>query len=277
MTSVTALPSWLARFVERARHHLSRVYQRTVPPYAAITEMRMNAWVAQAITAAVDLGVADALADGPLHVEELASRVDADAGALARLLRALIGRGVFAQRRDGRFALNFMAKTLRTSARFSMMGVAQMVGSPEHREHWSYLSQAVRTGKAVIPTVNGVKTFELVGQDADRTEIFNRAMAELTEMTVGPMLSVYKFDSYSTPGRHLRAQKRDPRLERRRSADDSAQCARRDHPRWGHDACRFRQSRRIADLGERSGHDASLSGALTVGFESGSNSCVTTA
>ena len=49
----------------------------------------------QAITVAAQLGVADALAHGPLPIDELAARVDADADALRRLLRALISRGIF--------------------------------------------------------------------------------------------------------------------------------------------------------------------------------------
>ena len=64
---------------------------------------------AQAITAAVNLGVADVLADGPLRLEDLASHVDADPDALRRLLRALIGRGVFRQRRDGRYEIGPLA------------------------------------------------------------------------------------------------------------------------------------------------------------------------
>ena len=112
------------------------------PPYAAMTEMIMNAWTAQAITAAVDLGIADALADGPIRLEELASRVNADPDALRRLLRALIGRGVFRQRRDGRYEVNPLANTLRSSAPLSAAGLARMVGSRRHREHWSYLADA---------------------------------------------------------------------------------------------------------------------------------------
>ena len=49
------------------------------------------------------LGVADALAEGPLRLEDLASRVRVEPDALRRLLRALIGRGLFRQRRDGRY------------------------------------------------------------------------------------------------------------------------------------------------------------------------------
>ena len=102
MRSAPVPPVKLARLVERARHHLLRVHQRTVPPYAAIMDMLMNAWAAQAITAAVDLGIADALADGPLGAEDLAARVNADVDALRRLLRVLVGRGIFRQRRDRR-------------------------------------------------------------------------------------------------------------------------------------------------------------------------------
>ena len=36
-----------------------------VPPPAAMMETITNTWAAQAITAAADLGIADALADGP--------------------------------------------------------------------------------------------------------------------------------------------------------------------------------------------------------------------
>ena len=46
---------------------------------------------------AADLGVADALADGPRPVDELAREVGADPDALHRILRALASDGVFAE------------------------------------------------------------------------------------------------------------------------------------------------------------------------------------
>src|SRR5882757_2796053 len=147
-------PTKLVRLVERARHRLAVIHLRMVPPYAAMMELIVSAWTSQAIAVGVELGIADALDKGPLRLEELASRVEADPDALRRLLRALIGRGVFRQRRDGRYALNPLADTLRSSAPFSAAGLARMVGSRQHREHWSYLTDAIRTGEAVIPAVN---------------------------------------------------------------------------------------------------------------------------
>jgi O-methyltransferase/methyltransferase family protein len=198
MRSVSVPPPTVVRLVERARHYLMRVHQRTVPPYAAMLEMIMNAWSAQAITVAVELGIADALADGPLAADELASRVNADADALDRLLRALVGRGVFRQRRDGRYELNALAKCLRPDAPLSVAGMARMVGSHEHREHWSYLSEAIRTGKPVIKIVHGIEGFDYLSSEPEVAKVFNRAMAETTEMSVGALLAAYPFDRYPT-------------------------------------------------------------------------------
>ena len=113
-------PARAARIVERVRHHLYRLNQRLLPAPAAMMEMVIATWTSQAITVAAELGVADALADGPLAIDELAARVGADADALRRLLRALIGRGVFRRRHDGRYELNSLASTLRSDAPVSM-------------------------------------------------------------------------------------------------------------------------------------------------------------
>jgi len=44
-----------------------------VPAPVAVMEMVVETWAAQAITAAAELGIADALANGPLSAEELAT------------------------------------------------------------------------------------------------------------------------------------------------------------------------------------------------------------
>src|ERR1700753_3553284 len=109
-------PARLARVVERVRHHLYRLHQQLVPAPVALSELVVGAWVAQAVHAAAELGIADALAHGPLSIDELARRIEADPDALGRLLRALITRGVFRRRRDGRYDLTRLAETLRADA-----------------------------------------------------------------------------------------------------------------------------------------------------------------
>src|SRR6202007_3323060 len=77
-------PAKLARVVEWIRHYLYRLHQRLKPPPATMMELIMATWTSQAITVGAHLGVADALASGPLPIDELADRVGADADALGR-------------------------------------------------------------------------------------------------------------------------------------------------------------------------------------------------
>src|ERR1700752_1512079 len=70
-------PAKLARVVEWIRHYLYRLHQRLTPTPAAMMEMIIATWMSQAITVAAQLGVADALTDGPPPIEELAGRVGA--------------------------------------------------------------------------------------------------------------------------------------------------------------------------------------------------------
>jgi DNA-binding transcriptional ArsR family regulator len=169
-----------------------------VPPPAAMLEMITNAWAAQAITAAADLGIADALAGGPLSADELAAAVDANADTVSRLLRALISRGIFRQRRDGRYELNPLADALRSDAEISLAGMARFVGSPQHREHWSHLTDAIRTGQAVIPALRGKSAFEYLADQPELGKIFNDAMTSVSEVAIGSVTAAYDFSDYAT-------------------------------------------------------------------------------
>ncbi|MGB6514454.1 methyltransferase [Mycobacterium sp.] len=188
----------VARVMERARHHLNRLHQRMAPPHAAMMELIMGAWIAQAITAAADLGVADALANGPLSADELAAAVNADPDALGRLLRALASREIFRHRRDGRYELTALADTLRSDAPGSMTGMARLVGAPQWREHWSHLPDAVRTGRAVIPELRGKPAFEYLADEPQLAEIFNQAMTSSSELSIAPVIAAYDFSPYAT-------------------------------------------------------------------------------
>lgn len=196
MASRKVPPVGLVRVVERLRHVLDRVHQRSVPPPVAVLEKIFGAWTAQGIAVAAELKVADALADGPLTIDDLASRVGADADALARLLRALIGEGIFTRRRDGRYALNAQASALRWDSPVSVAGTARFVGLPEHREHWSHLVDAIRTGEAVIPRLRGKSAFEYLAEHPALAEVFNDAMTSGSESTVAPVVAAYDFTPY---------------------------------------------------------------------------------
>jgi C-methyltransferase len=191
-------PAKLARVIEWTRHHLYRLHQRLTPAPAAMIEMILAGWTSQAITVAAQLGVADALRDGPLAIDELAARVDADADALRRLLRALISRGVFRHRRDGRFELNSLADTLRSDAPISMTPAARFYGSQEQRERWTLLVDSVRTGNSVVPALRGKSSFDYFAEEPELAELFNQTMTSVSEMTDATIVAGYDFSVYPT-------------------------------------------------------------------------------
>lgn len=198
MTTAKVPPVRAVRAAERLRHLLRRLHQRSAPPAAVMLEMILNAWVAQGITVAAQLGVADALAGGPLRADELARRVNADADATDRLMRALVSEGIFRRTRDGRYALNPLGDALRSDAPVSVAGMARFVGSPQHREHWSHLGDAVRSGEAVIPRLRGMGAFEYIASEPDLGEIFNDAMTSVSELAIAPVVAAYDFTPFAT-------------------------------------------------------------------------------
>jgi C-methyltransferase len=198
MSTTRVPPAKLARLVEWIRHHLHRFDQRLVPAPAAMMEMIIAAWTSQAITAAAQLGVADALGNGPLPIDELAARVGADTDALGRLLRALISRGIFRHRHDGRYELNSLAGTLRSDAPVSMSWAARFYGSREQRERWTLLADSIRTGNAVVPALRGKESFDYFAEQPELAELFNQTMTSVSAMTDATVVAGYDFSAYPT-------------------------------------------------------------------------------
>jgi C-methyltransferase len=198
MTTSRVPPAKLARVVEWIRHNLYRLNQRLTPAPAAMMEMIVAAWTSQAITVAAELGVADALANGPLPIDELAAKVGANADALRRLLRALISRGIFRHRRDGRYELNSLGATLRTDAPASMACAARFYGSAEQRERWTLIVDSIRTGETVVPALRGQHSFDYFAEQPELAELFNQTMTSISQLTTAPLIAGYDFSAYPT-------------------------------------------------------------------------------
>jgi len=190
-------PVQVVRLVERVRSSLSWLNGRMVPPPVAMLELVLGAWVAQAIQVATALGIADALVGGPLPATELAKRVGADADGVDRLMRALVSRGVFRKGRDG-YGLNALGETLRSDVGSPMRAAGLFFGSRQHREHWTHLLDAVKTGKPVVESLRGKPFFDYLGDEPEFAGLFNDAMTGMSEMAVQPAVAAYDFSRHAT-------------------------------------------------------------------------------
>jgi DNA-binding IclR family transcriptional regulator len=108
---------------------------------ATLASLLIQGQQAQALIVAAQLGIADQLADGPRHAEELAAAIGAHSPALYRLLRALASLGAFAILDDGRFALMPLAEPLRTDVPGSLRALAQSALPGSRRARGSRAAQ----------------------------------------------------------------------------------------------------------------------------------------
>jgi O-methyltransferase domain len=82
-------------------------------PESRLWDIERGALATKALGVAAGLGVADALADGPRPVGDVAREVGADAGVLRRILRALASDGVFVEEEPGVFRNTDASELLR--------------------------------------------------------------------------------------------------------------------------------------------------------------------
>src|SRR5207302_8231839 len=120
------------------------------------------------------LGVADHLAAGKTAIRDLAAAAGADADALHRVLRHLVGKGVFEEPLPGRFALNEPARALLDSVARLALDLdgfgGRMAGA------WGSLLHAVRTGAPAYHTVFGRPFWEDLQAHADIAASFDARM-----------------------------------------------------------------------------------------------------
>jgi hypothetical protein len=151
-----------------------------------------SSWMSQAIRVAAELGIADLLAGGPKHIDELASATACHAPSLRRLMRALASLDICRERADGAYELSQMGVHLQTDAATSVRSWIIWWGkylSPV----WDNLLHSVKTGEDARRLVTGAKGFGQLELDADRAATFNVAMVELTRLVARGVVDSYDF------------------------------------------------------------------------------------
>ncbi|MFE9812588.1 methyltransferase [Streptomyces sp. NPDC005548] len=150
---------------------------QTPPPPMRLRELVFGAACAAAVRAAARLGVADALDDRPMEVEDLAAAVKTQPHTLRRLLRALSCQGVFVENPDGTFGHTEMSRLLREDDPHSLRYIALWCTEPWTWAVWPQLDEAVRTGDNVFENVYGREFFAYLNEEApESAHVFNRAM-----------------------------------------------------------------------------------------------------
>jgi hypothetical protein len=143
-------------------------------PEAALWHLMRGALTTRALAIAADLEIADALADGPRPVADLARDSGADADALNRVLRALASDGVFAEENPGVFRNTGVSELLRGDG---WRDFAHLFGGV-----WLEAMTVLNAeGRAAFPRLHGVDFWSWLGRDPRERAAFDRAMEQGVE------------------------------------------------------------------------------------------------
>jgi SAM-dependent methyltransferase len=146
-----------------------------------------------AIRVAATLRLADLIQAGARRPAELAERCGADADVLARLLRHLVAKGVFAQPEPGIFALTDMSRLLLPDQRNGgMTPWLDMEGGLGRSDMaLAGLLQVARTGQPVYESMFGRTFWEDLDADPERKQAFEALVAIQLSVVVDEITTDY--------------------------------------------------------------------------------------
>ncbi|HEU0304197.1 MAG TPA: methyltransferase [Gaiellaceae bacterium] len=142
-------------------------------PEEILWDFLRGAMMTKALGIVADLRIAEALADGPRAVDQLARDADVDADVLHRLLRALASDGVFEEREPGTFAMNAGSEPLLQP---SWSAFAHLFGDVFYTAI-ADLDDAARTGAATFPDAFGTGFWPWLADHPGERALFDRAMS----------------------------------------------------------------------------------------------------
>lgn len=155
-----------------------------------------GAIAAQAIYAAVKLGLPDLLSAGPKTATELASKCGAHPATLERLLRALTSLGMFERTAGGSYGNTPLTEVLRTNHPQSQRDGAMFLTAPFLWRPLGELAESVRTGEPAFERVFGQSFFEYLAGHPDDAALFNRVMTHGVAFTSPALLKAYDFSRF---------------------------------------------------------------------------------
>lgn len=150
------------------------------PPIAQVIQLYSGKWALYAVHAVAELGLADALADGPRTAEEVAKAAGIRPDGAQRLLRALAALGVVRPEGADGYALTPVGAELQ-SGPSSMGGLARILGRPWHNRVWERFLDQLRTGECAMEAAHGTTFNDFLAEHPAEAQAFGQSMTAFTE------------------------------------------------------------------------------------------------
>jgi hypothetical protein len=160
------------------------------PP--ALFQLATSYWISQVVYVTAELGVADALTQGPKSCGEIATETGADERSLYRLLRALCAIGLIRTAGTDHFTLAARGRPLASGVPGSLRAMVLTLGKM-HYAAWGHLLESVRTGTSGFQAAFGAPLFDYLARDLDAGNTFNAAMTDYSTLVAHAVLLAYDF------------------------------------------------------------------------------------
>jgi C-methyltransferase len=189
-----APPAVAVRLLVWLRTRLARLAKALGPPELAIFEDATNAALLQVLAALVRTGVPEALADGPLHAEQVAERTGLNADALFRTLRCTATLGYFRLREDLRFEHNARSRVLAGGSLSRAREFLLYFASGSNLAAWADFEHALCTGHSPFDHVHGMNVWQWFEHHVDEREMFAHAMMGMSVADAPVIARLYPFN-----------------------------------------------------------------------------------
>lgn len=148
---------------------------------------------AHAVHACAELDLADRIDSGVDTLEQLATQTNCDPGALQRLLRYLVGLGLF-HKVDERYQLGDLGRYMLKDSPGSQWANARMTGRLVPA--WQQIMHSLKTGETGFLKAYGNSLFEHLQQDPADEGLFDTAMTSVHGAETEAMLDSYDFSGF---------------------------------------------------------------------------------
>lgn len=157
---------------------------------AHLMQMIVSKWVSKPLYAAVELELAEILADGPKTIEEMANITQTQKPFLYRMIRALASIGIFAESDEGMFKMTPLAEALRSDTICSAVRLFHAAWSDRA---WSYFLRCVRTGKSGFEAAYGEPLPVWLENNPAAASVFDEANANKAAVSHRTVVDVVDF------------------------------------------------------------------------------------
>lgn len=193
-----APPRRAARAVLRLRGLQRLAADRLLPGELVLWEESLSVARTRILGALAEHRVADALAGGPATAQDLAQRLQLDADALHRVLRAAAVFGYVRLGRRGRFRLTSVGRALSEDHPHSLREWVRYVNLPSTQAGWAGVTGTVSSGEPSFPAVHGRSVWDHFADHPDEERMFATAMRKLTELIRTAVVAGYPWPAHGT-------------------------------------------------------------------------------